>query len=259
MGLPPLNLEVEMEYKDIRKKFVELSGRYDLVNQNWSDNGADFFINAGQRFLDRGSDVAKGFGKNVQPITAGTIIVKSIGLRSVRKVWAGVSADGLVELTKCTLDWLREEYGEQLSSATSGTPAYYVPAAFRPYPDATTTLSWAGYYDIDDLVLDSTHYTYRGIIICPPPDKTYYVSIDGLFYSPELTATVLAGVWTQTKSYWSEVHPDMLLQAAFYALEKFYRNTEGAKDWKSGLDGDILGMDRDEASEEATDINEMEG
>lgn len=248
-----------MDYMYIRKKFVELSGRYDLVNANWTDNGADFFLNEGQMFLDRSSDIMKASAKNVQAITAGTIIMKTIGLRTAKEVWAGTSVDGLIPLVKRTLLSLKEEFGEQLSSVDQGTPAYFAPCAFRPYPDTTTALSWSGYYDIDDLVLDNTHYTYRGIIITPPPDKTYYVSIVGLFYSPTLSATLSGSTWTQTKSYWSENHPGILIQAGLLKLEAFYRNTEGVKDWKYSLDLDLVGLDKDEAADVAVDADQMEG
>lgn len=248
-----------MDYKDIRKKFVELSGRYDLVNANWTDNGADFFINAGQMHLDRASDVQKATAKNPQSIAAGTVIVKTIGLRSVKEVWAGTSVNGLILLGKETLANLREYYGEQLSSIDQGTPEYYATCSFRPYPDAVTALTLTGYYDIDDLVLADTHYTYRGILLVPPPDKTYYISIIGTFYSPTLSATLSGSTWTQTKSYWSEVHPDILIQAALLKLEVFYRNTEGVKDWKFALDMDIQGLDKDVVDEEISGVNEMEG
>lgn len=248
-----------MEYHEIRQKFVEMSGRYDLVNATWEDNGADFFLNAGQRFLDRISTYGKGVAKNVQSIAAGTIIVKSVNLQAVKNVWAGNSTDGLTKLTRYSLNELKEYYEKDLSTVTQGTPQYYAPVYLRPYPDTQTSAGWAGYYDISDMVLDDAHYTYNGVIIMPPPDETYYISIEGKFYSPALTATLALGVWTQTKSYWTEVHPDILLEAALFKLETFYRNTEGAKDWKAGLDEDLVGIDRDLVEESLRDSMEMDG
>jgi hypothetical protein len=249
----------KVEYKDLRRKFVELSGRYDLINANDTDNGADFFINSGQKKLDKASTVGKMQARNPQAITIGTTIVKTIGLRAVKEVWAGTTADGLIKLAPYTLSEMRQMYEEEFSGVDRGTPIYYCPVAYRPYPDEVTAASLAGYYDIGDLLLTGTHYTYNGVLIMPPPDKTYYVSIDGLFYSPELTATLSGSTWTQTKSFWSEVHPDILIQAALYKLEVFYRNTEGAKDWKFDLDDDLFGMDKDLAEEEAAGISEMGG
>jgi len=248
-----------MLYHTLRQKFVELSGRYDLVNVTWEDNGADFFINSGQRFLDRVSTYGKGTAKNVQSIAAGTIIVRSVDLIAVHEVWAGNSVDGLIPLTRYSMNQLRGTFGKQLSSITQGTPAYFCPVSLRPYPDNQSIAGWTGYYDIDDLVLADLHHTYNGIILVPPPNKTYYISIIGKFYSPVLTATLALGVWTETKSYWTEVHPDILLEAALFKLETFYRNTEGAKDWQTAMNADLTGIDAALVEESLRESQEMDG
>ncbi len=251
-----------MEYYLIRKKFCELSGRYDLMNTDYTDNGADFYINAGQQRLDRMQDSGQMKAKYIKSVAAGTIKVFVAGLRSVHKVWAGNSTDGLTELLRVSLDWLREEYEEQLGDADQGTPIYFAPAILRPYPDTATSTSLSGYYDIDDLQLHATvpdHFTYSGIIIAPPPDETYYISVYGTFYSPTLSATLAGPVWTQTKSIWSECYPSILLKAALYELETFYRNTEGAKDWNAALQVDVTGLDMDYADQESYNINQIGG
>lgn len=250
-----------MNYWQIRKLFAERSGRYDLVNADWTDNGADFFINAGQRWLDRMAETGKMVGKNAQLPASGTIKIQYTGLRAVKEVWAGKSSEGLIKLEKKPLADLKSYYEKQLGSVDVGQPLYYAPFYFRPIPDTQTSAGWASYYDVDDLILDDAHYTYGGVIISPPTDGTYYISLVGKFYSPTLSATFNASteVWTETKSFWTEVHPDVLLQAALFKLEVFYRNTEGAKDWKNALDLDLLGFDRDLAEEELADICEMEG
>ena len=253
-----------MDYYLIRKKFCELSGRYDLMNSDYTDNGADFFINAGQSYLDRLQNTGKMQAKNVQSVAAGTIKVYIAGLRAIHRVWAGNTTDGLIELQKAPdIAYLRSLYGEQLSGIDQGSPEWYAPAIFRPFVDTSSTTTLSGYYDIDDLILPTgatpVHYTYTGIIIMPPPDATYYISMYGLFYSPTLSATYSAPDWTQTKSYWSEVFPDTLIQAGLFKLESFYRNTEGKKDYHDNLMDDILGLDKDMAEEEAAGITEMGG
>lgn len=251
-----------MEYYLLRKKFCELSGRYDLINADLTDNGADFYINAGQSHLDRMQNTGQMKAKYIKQVTAGTIKVYVAGLRAVHKVWAGNTTDGLVELNRVDLDWLREEYEKQLGDIDQGTPYYYAPAILRPFPDSSTTTSLSGYYDIDDLQLHATvpdHYKYSGIVIMPPPDTTYYISVYGTFYSPTLSATVSSGTWTQTKSMWTEVHPQILLKAALYELETFYRNTEGANDWMSALKVDVDGLDKDFADQESYNINQIGG
>ena len=42
-----------MNLGTIRAKFITLSGRDDLVNNDDSDNGANYFINAAQKYLDK--------------------------------------------------------------------------------------------------------------------------------------------------------------------------------------------------------------
>ncbi len=252
-----------MEYYLLRKKFVELSGRYDLINADLTDNGADFFIDAGQKWLDRLQDTGKMRAKNVQSVAAGTIKVYIAGLRSVVEVWAGNTTEYLYELKKATLNYIRTEYGQQLGSVTQGSPEWYTPAIFRPFVDTHTTTTLSGYYDVDDLILPTgatpVHYTYHGIVICPPPDDTYYISTYGLYYSPTLTATLSGSTWTQTESFWSNTHPDVLILAALRSLEEFYRNTEGVKDRETAVMAAVTGMDKDAAEEEAAGISQMGG
>lgn len=251
-----------MDYYLIRKKFCELSGRYDLINADYTDNGADFYINAGQQALDRKQNSGNMQAKYLKQITAGTIKIPITSLRAVLSVWVGTSTNGLTRLGKQSLDYMRSYYEKQIGDVTQGTPDSYAPAIFRPYPDTVTSTSLSGYYDIDDLQLHATtpdHFQYSGIIISPPPDSTMYLSVYGLYYSPTLSATLSAGVWTQTKSFWSETYPSILLKAALLELETFYRNSEGMKDWDTALTRDVLDLDKDAAEQEAADISEMGG
>ena len=45
-----------MDLLQARKTFRDLSGRHDLVNEDGSDAGIDFYINEGRKFLDRLDD-----------------------------------------------------------------------------------------------------------------------------------------------------------------------------------------------------------
>jgi hypothetical protein len=246
-------------YRDLRYLFVARSGRYDLINSDYTDNGADFFFNEGQKMLDRMFGDGKAFARYPVSIAAGTIKVAVVGLRAVKEVWVADST-GMTELVKERLNTIKNYYSGKLSDEDRDTPAYYSPAMFRPYPDTLTTLSTAGMYDVEDLVLDDTHYTYDGIIIMPPSDGVYTLTIQGLFYSPTLSATLSGGVWTQTKSFWSQVHPGTLLLAALYKLEAFYRNREGMRDWMEALMVDVTGIDYDIVERDIAGVSlEMEG
>uniref|UniRef100_A0A6M3JCV0 Uncharacterized protein n=1 Tax=viral metagenome TaxID=1070528 RepID=A0A6M3JCV0_9ZZZZ len=243
-----------MDYIDIRKKFAELSGRWDLLTTNFEDDGADFFLNAGQRYLDRLLSDGKMFATYPVIVAAGTFIVKSIGIRAIKEVWAG-NVDGKYQLIPDTLNKLKTEYSEEFSDVPQGAPKYYAPALLRPYPD--TLASTTGMYNVSDLLTYSAtapaqHFNYDGIVIMPPPDETYTIEIVGLFYSPTLSATLSGAVWTQTKSFWTEVHPEILLEAAIYKLHGLYHNTSGAADYKALALEDAKGIDHDAVEEQLT-------
>ncbi len=250
----------EMDYLDLRDKFVELSGRYDLVKPDRQDNGADFFINAGQKMLDRSQDQGKSRARLVRTLTTGDILITTVGLRAIKEVWI-TSSDGRSALSFMSIAGMRDYYGKALSSVDRGTPEYYAPALIRPYPD---TLVDSGQLDIEDLIMynigaGTGHFTYGGLIIMPPSSIDLTISVLGLFYSPTLSATLANSVWTQTKSFWTEEFPDTLLLAALYKLEAFYRNTEGAKDWQNALTVDLTGMDNDFVEEDLNTKSQMGG
>ena len=248
-----------MNYSDIRKKFVELSGRYDLVDSVWNDNGADFFLNAGQMLLDDMITAPKSTARYLEKVTAGSYLVKTAGIKSVHEVWVTKHSDlSRYQLTKATLSELRSEYGEEISVIQQGDPVYYAPVALRPYPDTLSGTS-PTVLDFADLVLSDSHYTYNGILLLPPCSEAMTVAIVGAFYSPALSASFNGSTWTQTKSWWTEVHPLAVLYAGLYTLETFYRNTEGANDWLKSLQLRLTGIDFNTAEQEASEINQMEG
>jgi hypothetical protein len=250
-----------MDYSDVRKKFAELSGRWDLLTSTYEDAGADFFLNAGQKYLDRMMDTGKMNARYPVIMAAGTIVAKTVGLRSIREVWV-VNVDGKTQLSPCSLQMLREYYSEESANVAQGCPAYYAPAILRPFPD--TLASTTGMYDVEDLLLYSgtapaQHFNYNGIIVMPPPDSIYTLQIWGLFYSPTLSATLSGSVWTQVKSFWTEVHPEILIEAAIYKLHSLYNNTTAAADYKTALFEDVTGMNHDAADEDCTGSMVMGG
>ena len=249
-----------MEYWEIRKKFVEISGRYDLVTPvdpvTWEDNGADFYLNMGQKVLDRKLDSKKMIARYPFELTIGNIIVKTPGLRAVKEVWIA-NIDGKAQLSPIPLNQFRGGFAEESNLLDTGVPLYYTPAVFRPFPDEL--ISVIGLYDVEDLLLSGTHYTYNGVIIMPPPDGTYTLTIWGLFYSPTLSATLIGTTWTQTKSYWTENEPETLLEAALSRLATFAGNITSAKEHKEAMLEDLRDLDFDAVEETLVGDMEMEG
>jgi hypothetical protein len=253
-----------VDYKDLRDKFVALSGRYDLTTNTGEDAGADFIINTAQKTLDRffGFD-SGGKATATYPVvvTAGTFIAKTVGVRSIKEVWAA-NVDGKYPLISDTIFKLKEEYSEEFASVAQGEPKYWAPVRFRPYPDSIT--AFTSMYNVSDLLVynasaPAQHFNYDGVVIMPPADGTYTIGVVGLFYSPTLSATLSGVTWTQTKSYWTEVHPSTLIKAALYELEGFYRNTEGQKDFLATLKMDVTGLDNDAVEESLNGTLQMGG
>jgi len=244
-----------MEYKDIRQKFIEISGRYDLINPDtWEDNGADFYLNLGQKLIDRSLADKKMLARYPFALTTGNIIVKTPNLRVIKEVWIA-NAEGKLQLTNVPLNDLRNNFAKESTLLDKGTPLYYSPAVFRPFPDEL--IPPAGLYDIDDLLLSGTHYTYNGIVVMPPPDNNYTLTIWGLFASPTLSATLTGAIWTQTKSYWTENEPQILLEAALSRLATYSGNVTSAKEYKEIMIEDLRTLEFDIVDEELVGDLEM--
>lgn len=250
-----------MEYQAIRKKFVEMSGRYDLVKTDWNDDGADFFLNLGQRFLDRFTRHRKSVAKFVTDIDGDTWVIPVENCRAVDEVYVRGTDGAIVKLDKYPYSDFRQYLRKMVTDADPGTPAYYAVVNLRGYPDESE--DFGDYEDTEDIQQTwdgvNPHYSRIGIIVYPKPDESLELSVYGLFYSPELSAVYASGAWTQTASYWTTEHPDALLYAALYKMETFYRNTEGSKDWLGVLQLEVATYDYDLVEEEMADLDCMEG
>jgi hypothetical protein len=156
-------------------------------------------------------------------------------------------------LEKVDMKDLREYYNEPLENIANGTPLYYAPAVLRVIPESDRL----GIDEFDGIigyadVMFSQHYLYNGVIFYPPTDGTYTIEVWGLFYSPELASDT-------EESFWSVVHPEVLLMAAMHQLEVMYRNTEGANDWLNAINLEVSGLGKDFVEEHIADVNQMEG
>ena len=243
-----------MNLKELRTQFVKRNGRYDLVvdNVDWADNGADFYINAGQRYIDRLDTHHKSEGRNFQPAVSGSYYVTFPYCRAVQEVWM-LDGDAQKKLEKIDYDKLRGYYSDRQSQLSTGEPTYYFPAGIRLVPESDRLT-----VDELDSIVDWTHviidpsYNYNAVMFYPPADGNYTIEIAGLFYSPELASD-------SDSSFFSTVHPEILLMAANRQLEIDYRNSTGVKDWELAIQGEILGLGKDLVEEHIADVDQMEG
>lgn len=208
-----------MPLASVRKKFVEISGRFDLVVDpaSFKDNGADFFLQAGQTFLDNFVEFDKGFATYEVPLVAGVDTVLLPQVRAVKAVYHR-RADGDYLLSP--FQEVQHFYGGVGEAPLEGSvPAYYKVFSPRTPPSPS--------------VLTETR---SAIQISYTEEIDTVLVIEGLFYSPKLERD-------EDFSFWTEQHPDILIQAALYKMESFYGNTQGTQDYLSALRESILGLD----------------
>lgn len=243
-----------MNLLQIRTEFIRRSGRYDLVvdTVDFADNGANFYINSGQRFLDRLDTVPKSLGRYFRQCPVGRNYVTFPYCRAIQECWAMIST-GRTKLRKIDIQDLREYYSEPVSSVTGGQPLYYAPAVLRVIPESDRLAigDFEGMLDYSDVMFDK-HYEYNGVIFYPPPDVVYVIEVWGMFYSPELSTNT-------DESFWSVVHPEVLLMAAMHQLEIMYRNTDGANDWLNAIQLEVSGLGKDFVEEHISEVDQMEG
>lgn len=237
-----------MNLLELRTQFVKISGRYDLVvdTTDWVDNGADFYINAGQNFLDRLRDTPKAQNTIFTALDAGEWYVTFARCRSIRKVWIN-NTEGRSQLDKRSMNWLYGEFSALISETDQGTPLYYCPARLR----STDNI------DQDDLgvffnYVEDASDSLRGILIFGPADEKIVVAVQGLFYSDELSLDI-------SNSYWTLNWPETLVKASMYQLATFQRDHRDAKDWLTSIYSDLEGLDKDVVDESITDITQIGG
>ena len=227
-----------MELYELRKTLVEQSGHYELVDEEWSDQGANFYINAGLRYLDRMADffpMAKS--RMVREVDPGQVIVQLTSCRYVENVQL-ITDDEKVDLERLEYDKIVQHYPvADLYNIDQDDPYHYATGSFR--------LEGKSLYIGSEIDYDS-------ILILPPPAQTRNIIVHGAFHSPELTQDYHSNTW-------SVRNPDILIMAAMRSIEIFHRNMEGAKGWESAILREIHNIQMDQVSEEVSGVNQMEG
>jgi hypothetical protein len=239
----------------VRTLFATHSGRFDLVDidDEYSDSGADFFINAGMRMLDRLTNFGKSFSRHYVTLAAGDWYAIIPYCRAIKEVWLSNDVSRTL-ITKKDLSSIRQVYASPISALDQGTVLYYSPASIRTTPEPTG--------ETDSITIDKfgtvtysesgSSLGYNGLIFMPPADGAFTLEVYGLFSYPDLSDD-------DDENFWTEQHPDILLLAALYKLETFNRNTEGAKDWMNALTLEVSELDKDNIEQEISDINQIEG
>jgi hypothetical protein len=236
---------------EVRTQFAKLSGRYDLVDGSFADNGADYYLKAGIKFLDRRIDFDQDTAKAFLTLTAGQWFKSFASLRSVSRVWFADSTNGRSELDYLTPSELQTLYGTKAyADVDSGTPVYFTVDILRSFPDGSA-LDVIGNYG-SELEVDGSQLGKTGIIIMPPTELAGQLEVWGKFETPWPSAD-------SETNWWFDKFETTAVNAALYKLEVSYRNTVGANDWLSAIELDLLGIQKDAISTDVNYSDQMEG
>jgi hypothetical protein len=240
-----------MNLLQIRTKFRQLSGKFDLVNADFSDNGADFFINEGSKFLDRLSENQKSWASAFRFIEVGKYSASIQYCRAIKEVWAATTTARWQLEKKSLQELLNDHLLSTPSERTTGEPAYYSPTLTRYIPEDLSAEDFESFIQWVEIPSGDAH-EYNTILLSAPTDQKLLVEIKGLFYSNALIAD-------EDKNYWSVNHPFLLYMAAMRYVEVSNRNTQGVNDWDRAIAKDATDIGMDLVEELIADATEMEG
>lgn len=238
-----------MNLLEVRQQFRTLSGRFDLVNSDGSDNGANFLLNSGIKWLDSRVTHQKTAGRFFKIVEVGAYYVTFPYCRSIKEVW--VASDKIRwQLKKKTIQDFRTLYSAPWSDVAEADPIYYTPAYLRPVPETNmegfnSMIGWAD-------VMIGENYGYNGVLFAPKTAASRQVEVWGHFHVIPLVADT-------DKNYWTVNYPDLLIMAALRQAEVFSRNTQGVNDWERAIESLLNGIDMDMVEEDIAEVTQMEG
>jgi len=239
-----------MNLLNIRKQFVKLTGRYDLVvdTTDWADNGADFFIQSGQNMIEKlVGDLPESSGRIWRTIHASEYSISfEKRCRMVSQIWTS-NSEGRTELIKISWDELKDIYSAPLNEITSGRPAYYCPAKLREI-DATDKNASGVFVNFSM----ASSYAFRGIVVSPPADSDYDIEILGKFLQEALTSD-------DQENFWTLIYPEVLIQAAIYRNELSYRGRDAVNKLLESILFDLREIDKDIVEETVYGITQIKG
>jgi hypothetical protein len=236
-----------MNLKEFRKTFRDLSGLYNLVNDDYSNNGVDFFINAGSKFLDRLDETQKSWATHFATLAIGGFTASFPQCRAIKEVWAASPTEGRWQLEKKILQDLVSEYLAVLpATMEQGAPLYYSPCITRSVPKNVVLSDYQKY--LGYLQVASTNY--NAILLNVPTDEAISVIIHGLFYSDTLSADT-------DENYWSVNHPMLLYMSTMRQIEIANRSTQGVNDWSNSISIEMKQLGMDLVEEIVAEADEM--
>lgn len=254
-----------MTLQGIREQLIKQTGRYDLVNDRESgsfvDNGANYYITEGQQLLDNSTLIDKMYMRYQVDQSSGGYIIELKHCISVQEVWVNNADGDASRLTKKHLSWIKANYTDPIAEITQDAPLYYciVPIALAPSQKTITssnyssTFTW-NYEDImfaDEDDASTDHWEYKGLLIMPPVDETYTITVYGRFKSVLEADTDM--------SFWTVEAKQASIEAAKVFMEMANSNESGSLAAERNVERLLTKLDNSMIEEEIVDIDQMEG
>ena len=237
-----------MNLLEIRTKFTELSGRYDFVTdtESYGDNGANFLILSGQRWLDRTFEILKSSANYYTTLSQGNWYILVPECRTIKSVWVSSQNVRINELKPLSLERMRRCYAEP-DANNIGCPHHYAPCSIRTQPEV------AGQSTIrpGTIVLED-NFPYNAIAFDTAVSDGTQIEVNGYFYQSPL-------VYDTDENFWSTQHPWILVLATMRAMEIAHRNREGVADWETAIRSELQGLEYDYVDQLSLPIRQMEG
>lgn len=236
-----------MTLLEIRTKFIELSGRYDLITdtESYQDAGADFFILSGQRWLDRTFEVLKSSANFYATLAHGSWYVLIPECRVIKGVWVTNTTGVIGELKSLSYERMRRCYTQ--TPIEPGCPHFYAPCSIRTHPEVAGQLTVP-----PGTIVMEDNFPYNAIVLNVPVNEGVQIQVQGYFYQTPL-------VNDTDQNFWSTQHPWILVLAAMRAMEIAQRNREGVADWETAIRSEMLGLEYDYVDQVSFPVKQMEG
>lgn len=235
-----------MTLLEIRTKFIELSGRYDLITdtESYQDKGVDFLIHSGQRWLDRTFEILKSTANYYATLATGAWYLLIPECRVIKEVWVTYTNGVIGELKSLSLERMRRCYtGNQ---TTGGCPHFYAPCSIRTQPEVAGQLTVP-----PSTIVMEDNFPYNAIVFDVPAGEQVTAQVTGYFYQSQL-------VNDTDQNFWSTQHSWILVLAAMRAMEIAQRNREGVADWEAAIKSEMMGLEQDLVDQYSHPIDQME-
>jgi hypothetical protein len=244
-----------MSLVSVRKQFAIYSGRYDLIvdRVTFADKGADFFIQSGQRYLDRTFDIFKAESRFYTELAAGSWYVLAPDCRVVDNVYLSNSTGARAELRRISLTEYKRIFRSDpmLAAQSADCIGTYCVSNLRVTPQIPVTIT-IDRWETATYNTTGLENNFTGILISPSTTGDTTCEIYGKFYQPRLLVD-------NDTNIWSEQYEVVLVMAACRELEISYRNTVGVKDWEVAITSELHGVELDDADQESNYITKFRG